>query len=183
VAAEFFPRIARRAAYSTKANGEHYEDYHRYDAEIAQDCQHRCVYCDITLEEDGGEGMHVDHFRPRKHFPHLGNDPANLVLACANCNLLKSAHWPMTDPDITHDGNVGFVDPFEEDRLTVFGVSTAGRIEAVKGPADYGIQLLQLNRPSRVAVRQRRHQQDRVRVLCEKLAERMKRLHAAMVAK
>ncbi len=183
MAVVFFPKIERRDNYSTKANGDNYVDYHHYAEEVAEDCQQRCVYCDITLTEDGGEGMQLDHFRPQKHFPELGSDPYNLVLSCANCNRLKSAHWPIKDGDNSHDGSAGFVDPFEEDRMTVFNVSIAGSVETIKGPAEYEIKLLHLNRPSRVAVRQRRHHQEHLRVLGANLAKRMESLHTAMVAR
>ena len=176
----FFPSLARRDQYVTKPNGDYYADYHHYEQEITEDCQQRCVYCDITMMENGGEGMQLDHFRPQKHFIDLGSDPLNLVLSCAGCNRLKSAHWPMGKTNGSHDGVSGFVDPFAEDRTLVFEVSKTGAVTAIKGPGHYMIELLHLNRPSRSAIRFHRQQVARLRSLSIDLGRRMNDLHVAM---
>lgn len=141
-----FPSLIRRKNYKTKRCGNYYANYGTYHHEILEDCKYRCVYCDVKLEEIGGEGMHLDHFKPQKHFPKLENDPNNLVLACAKCNQLKSHWWP---------GNKlhGFIDPFDKEKLNYFQVDEKGKLVAIKPPAAYFIELLLLNRLSRVNIR------------------------------
>src|SRR5438093_993552 len=108
----FFPGLTRRATYARKDDGSYYR-YERYRQEIREDCQLRCVYCDIHENECGGiESMHVDHFRPRVHFATLANDPNNLVWTCPGCNRLKSDNWPALGTEESYVGDEGFIDPF-----------------------------------------------------------------------
>lgn len=144
----FYPLLARRDAYSVKANGEFY-GYSHYRVEIAEDCQHRCVYCDAHADEAGGaEAMQLDHFRPESlpEFTHLANDPRNLHYACGRCNLWKSNWWPALGADATHNGSEGFTDPFRDDRLQFFRIGTDGTISPLQPPAGYMIRLLRLDR-------------------------------------
>lgn len=64
----FFPKILRRENYSVKVCGGYY-GYAYYSDQIYEDCQSRCVYCDIRLDENGNEGFALDHFRPQEKFP------------------------------------------------------------------------------------------------------------------
>ncbi|WP_431260838.1 HNH endonuclease [Roseateles chitinivorans] len=150
-----FPALARRLNYKTKSDGNHYANYSVYYDEIAEDCQNRCVYCDAMLEEIGGEGMNLDHFKPQKHFLSLANDPSNLVLACFRCNRLKSDWWPEKD-GTCNNGQHGFIDPFSPDKDTYFLVEENGEITPKKVPYGYMVELMNLNRISRVAIRRRR---------------------------
>ncbi|WP_167351325.1 HNH endonuclease [Collimonas fungivorans] len=151
----YFPKIARRTAYKTKKNGERYATYSAYYEEIAEDCQHRCVYCDVLVVEVGGESMNLDHFRPKNHFPELENDPCNLVLACPKCNQLKSDWWPEKD-GTAQDGLNGFVDPFNEHLLDYFRIDEGGNLESLRKPSQYMIDLMALNRPTRRHIRRAR---------------------------
>jgi hypothetical protein len=151
----YFPKITRRDSYKAKANGEFYASYLEYYDEISEDCQYRCVYCDVMLKEIGGEGMHVDHFRPQKYFPELATIPGNLVLACQKCNLRKSNWWP-EKTGTESNGKCGFVDPFSLNRHEYFSVDQFGAVVAGKQPAQYIIDLLILNRPTRCSIRRTR---------------------------
>lgn len=152
----FYPALTRRDKYLGGAIGG--ADYKVYHDEVTEDCDYRCVYCDIQLDEHGFEGMHLDHFRPQKHFPKLSSDPMNLVLSCPKCNRSKWYHWPCdtTVGSPSHNGTVGFVDPFEEDRKKYLSVNASGALSPVGGPGQYIIDLLKLNRKARVQVRRRR---------------------------
>lgn len=151
----YFPKMTRRAAYKVKENGEKYKTYSAYYDEIAEDCQNRCVYCDVLVKEVGGESMNLDHFRPQNHFPELGADPTNLVLSCAKCNQLKSDWWP--EKDGTADGGRhGFVDPFAEHMLTYIRVEDDGAMASLKIPSQYMIDLMSLNRLTRKQIRRAR---------------------------
>ncbi len=140
---EFFAPLERRSKYSIKPSGEFYSyEYYRenFRHEIAEDCGERCVYCDCHENEMGGrESMELDHFRPwsRPEFEQLKNDPTNFHYACGRCNRLKSANWPSTKQNECHDGTVGFIDPFANDRRRYFGVNADGTLICHQPPAVY----------------------------------------------
>ena len=54
----------------------------------------RCVCCGATPSD--GVRMNVDHIKPRKKFPELALDPANLQVLCEECNHGKG-NWDQTD--------------------------------------------------------------------------------------
>lgn len=167
----FFPLLVRAGNYPRKTDGSYY-DYARYRAEIAADCQRRCVYCDAKEDEVGGaDAMQLDHFRPESlpEFEHLSNDPLNLHYACSRCNLWKSKKWPARGTPHTHDGAVGFVDPFVEDRLKYFSIAEDGQIAPICHPAGYVIGLLHLRREFMRKVREKRLLMAEWRVLRAKL--------------
>ena len=166
----FFPLLKRRAEYSTKGKGQFYGyRYFRenYQHEIAEDCLCRCVYCDSHETEMGGrQQMQIDHFRPytRTGFENLEDDPYNFHHACGRCNLLKSDKWPSTHPTNPHDGVVGFVDPFADDRRLYFIVESDGELRPLRPPAKYLIRVLALNRPHLKLLRLRRIYQMQLRI-------------------
>ncbi len=178
----FFPSLKRRAIYSTKGNGQFYGySYFRekFQHEIAEDCLCKCVYCDSHEAEVGGrESMQIDHFRPytRKGFEGLENDPNNFHHACGRCNLLKSDKWPSTHAAEPHDGVVGFVDPFADDRGRYFSVENNGELQPLLAPAKYLIRVLALNRPHLKLLRTRRIYQLQLKKF---IAENMERWQAA----
>jgi hypothetical protein len=152
----FFPNITRTETYETKDDGSYYS-YSYYRMQVSTDCQQRCVYCDAMINEIGHEGFNLDHFRPQEIFPELSDSPENLVIACSKCNRWKSSHWPIDkNSKESHDGFVGFVEPFKHNRQEYFNVENCGTITAVKGPSEYIVKLLHLNRPSRILIRRNR---------------------------
>jgi len=154
----FFPNLIRGGGYAETRSQEYFADYGKYRADIERDCKSRCIYCDVHLDECGGEGMHLDHFRPQKHFANLTRSPYNLVLACAKCNILKSKHWPLpiNEDGPSHNGSEGFIDPFAEHLDQFYEIEADGALRTKKGPAPWVIELLQLNRNSRVQIRRAR---------------------------
>ena len=102
--------------------------------------------------------MELDHFRPwsTPAFAHLKNDPSNLHHACGRCNRLKSANWPSTSATESHDGLLGFIDPFADDRRLYFAVNGDGSLVCKQHPAKYMARLLQLDRPLLRLLRLRR---------------------------
>lgn len=160
----FFCQLSRRNKYSMRGDGSMYSyRYYRenFQHEIAEDCNMRCVYCDCHESVMGGrDAMQIDHFRPYSipRFEALENNPNNFHHACGRCNLLKNHHWPSTQQDFSHDGSVGFIDPFLELRAEFFCVKDDGTLEPIKPPAHYLIKLLALNRPHLKLLRRRRLQ-------------------------
>ncbi|MGQ6605127.1 HNH endonuclease [Serratia sp. IR-2025] len=170
----FYPKLKRRNNYSVKKRGGYYR-YSYYRQEILADCQGRCVYCDLLLEEHAYEGMHLDHFRPQDIFKSIVNDPNNLVISCPKCNILKSNHWPCDKKQLTtpsHNNKFGFVDPFVENMSDYFSVNSEGILEPLKNPGPYMLEILDLNRLARVLSRKKRMQLNRVKNLLKTLDEK-----------
>lgn len=176
----FYPRLERRETYSG-AEGVKSPKYSDYRQEIEEDCKNRCVYCDVAVQEHAYEGMQLDHFRPKKYFPTLEDDPLNLVLCCPKCNRFKWHHWPCEkDASVpSHNDHVGFIEPFVEYYGEYFSVQTNGELGAIKPPADYTIRLLRLNRKARVQVRRRRIIRNKVKNIVTSLSERIQNLATA----
>lgn len=155
----FFPKLSRKAAqHYHNRNGVFYANYRDNYKKIAEDCEHRCVYCDITIDEQGGDEMHLDHFRPQEHFTNLSQNPFNLHLACPKCNILKSSDWPCTKTTGAPSfiGARGYLDRFAHDVFNYLHVDNTGHLIAIGGPVKYMIGMLQLNRPARVNTRRKR---------------------------
>jgi len=169
----FYPKLVRSSNYKKKSNGGNYSDYKVHLEQVQQDCQFRCVYCDIKLDEAGFEGFHIDHFRPVFIFPDLRTDPENLVLACSKCNILKSKDWPSNSFD-SIVGSVGYLDPFVESRPSYFHVSETGELMQTQDPITYMVDVLALNRFSRVQIR-------RSRQLDKRYEEILNRVHSLTV--
>ncbi len=114
----------------------------------------------------GREQMQLDHFRPytRKGFEDLEDDPKNFHHACGRCNLLKSDKWPSSHATEPHDGVVGFVDPFADNRGLYFSVEGDGELKPLRPPAQYLLRVLALNRPHLKLLRQRRIYQMQLRI-------------------
>lgn len=179
----FYPILKRRNNYDKKNDGTYYR-YSFYRDAILEDCQERCVYCDLLLKEHAYEGMHLDHFRPQSFFKSLSNDPHNLVISCPKCNVLKSNHWPCDktqDNSPSHDDDVGFIDPFSERLSDYLYVDSDGVVKSKKKTAKYMIELLKLNRKARVLLRKKRMQYHISIKLKESLDRQMNNLFDEMV--
>jgi len=170
----FYPEL-QRSVYSKKNNGSNYAYGHYYE-EIAKDSKNRCVYCDAKVQELGGDNFQLDHFRPKEQFPDLKNEPNNLVLSCPKCNRLKSSHWPIdvSEDNRSHDRAIGFIEPFIESSADYYQIDSNGEISAKKGPANYQIKLLKLDRISRTLLRKRR-------ILREELKTENESIHAKLI--
>lgn len=92
--------------------------------------------------------LQIEHIIPRKHG---GNDdPDNLALACAECNLKKSSDLAGLDPEtgaltpLFHPRRDSWSDHFEWDDLRIKGLTMIGRTT---------VRVLDLNAPARLRVR------------------------------
>lgn len=170
----YFPSLTRQAEASYYcATGEFYaaSNYQSNYNMVARDCKYRCVYCDATEKECGGERFSLDHFRPRIIFEAKFNGvlvrhPYNLHLSCQKCNVLKSKDWQGCKVEIdgpTYLDGKGYIDRFEQDISDFIEVDNGGRIHCKQlaqkhnSPEDYMIKRLHLNRPTRVYLRQKRY--------------------------
>lgn len=147
----YFPQLLRRHTYSR------FSRYKQYKHEIREDCQGRCVYCDLHENELGGlEFMSLDHFRPQTLYAKLKNNPTNLVWSCRLCNENKGNIWPACGTPDTYVATGGFVDPFTEDMHEYFDVSADGKLIPLKNPAHFMIRILKLNRDGACRKRMKR---------------------------
>jgi len=69
-----------------------------------------CMCCGDSPQN--GAVMNVDHIKPRKHFPNLALDIANLQILCGACNQGK-ANWDETDWRPTEPDGISY-DPLEQ---------------------------------------------------------------------
>lgn len=170
----FYPIVFRHSIHDYyNRDGSFYADYKsNYDI-VSSDCLKRCVYCDATEKECGGDRFSLDHFRPRKLFSNKFNGilithPYNLYLSCQKCNVLKSSDWHgclNTIDGYTHSNKKGYLDRFSPNYSDYISVNNNGEIISIQpnGPVDYMIQKLHLNRPNRVYIR-------KLRIIKEKIA-------------
>lgn len=160
-------RIDKNAAPRPGAGG-----YKAWKAQLAQEAEHRCVYCAIHEAAFGGiRNFHIDHFRPRSLFPDLTDSYQNVFFACAICNVFKGSAWP-ADPD---PNAVSFLDPSRtdynevlvpEENYIVIGACIAGT---------YMVERLHLNRPQLIQERRMYRQLVRLRGLAMAAQELMTR--------
>ena len=124
--------------------------YVDWKAQVADDCEHRCVFCSLHESEYGGIGnFHIDHFRPKKKFGILRDNIGNLHLSCAICNRFKSDDWP-GDPAIDHSLPT-YIDPAAADYNTLLTVDQRSfRVSAQVVAGKYTIERLYLNRPQMI---------------------------------
>jgi 5-methylcytosine-specific restriction endonuclease McrA len=107
----------------------------------------RCEYCRLPQHAVDGR-FHVEHLVARQHWEN--DDPLNLALACARCNLQKGT-------------NLASVDPVNGSVVPLFNPRTDSWIEhfAFRGPEIHGLtptgrataRLLQMNARYRLELR------------------------------
>lgn len=159
----YFPNLKRRKV-SDYHHSRHklYSSYGDNYEKIEEDCLARCVYCDVTKSENGGDLFSIDHFRPKNVFETkfriIAIHPFNLYASCQKCNVLKSDDWYScrnTITGTTYFGKFGFIDRFRHD-VNKFMRVDKGVIIPLKDPAEFMIKKMRLNRPNRVYLRSRR---------------------------
>lgn len=119
--------------------------YQDYKPQLRQDFLHACGYCGDGDRFYGGlPGYHVDHFAPKKRFPAREFVYTNLVYSCPYCNRGKSDKWIGDDPDQSHDGQAGFIDPCLPDFDDHLERDAEGRFVAKSAVGGYMITHLRL---------------------------------------
>lgn len=165
----YFPQLKRQSIQNYYSNkGSFYASYNcrsNYE-KVSEDCQFRCVYCDVLIDECGGDPFSLDHFRPIHIFGDKFNGilkvhPYNLYLSCQKCNVLKSNDWKgctETQDGYSFHSRLGYIDRFNDDINLYIKVDNEGRLECVNnsGPGKYMIGKLLLNRTNRVYIRKLR---------------------------
>ncbi|MFT6872809.1 MAG: hypothetical protein ACJAVN_001821 [Roseivirga sp.] len=185
----YFPLLKRQdISKYYKTNGELYATYNcqkNYD-NVSKDCQYRCVYCDVHIDECGGEPFSLDHFRPMSVFGGKFNGilkihPFNLYLSCQKCNVLKTNDWKGcldTEDGQTFIDGKGYVDRFQVGITDYLEVDDYGRLRCTdnNGPAKYMIKKLLLNRTNRVYIRKLREVKDKAARISSMLGQKQREL-------
>jgi uncharacterized protein (TIGR02646 family) len=141
-------------------NVPQHKDYRKYKRYLREDLEYGCVYCQIHENEFGGHrNFHVEHFRPKKKFPHLIVEYENLLYACSVCNLYKSDDWPSDNP--LEDGK-GYIDPCEHDFDEHFVQNNDFEVEALSAIANYMLERLHLNRVQLLKIRRNRYREEEI---------------------
>ncbi|WP_019615119.1 HNH endonuclease [Psychromonas ossibalaenae] len=176
----FFPKLIRRSEEDYfNIRKKFYANYRDNYPKVKDDCKSRCVYCDITVKEYGGDNMQLDHFRPQEHFEHLETHPHNLYLSCPKCNVLKTSDWPCckkTNDAPSFVGSIGYLDRFKHNADDYLRVEKDGTITHIAGPTNYMIMKMKLNRPSRTNIRRKRiieSQKTKLLIGINKLTEKL----------
>lgn len=118
--------------------------YQEYRPELRNDFNGSCGYCGDSDEFLDKICFHIDHFAPKKKFPHLKTTYTNLVYACRFCNIKKSNHWIGDDANVSHDGTKGFVDPCAEEFDDHVGRDGDGKIVGKTELGRYIVKRLNL---------------------------------------
>lgn len=88
------PKVYRNASelpmteLNTTVNFYRSREWLALRVEVLANSDKRCAICGAS--KDNGATLHVDHIKPRAHYPHLALDKSNLQVLCEPCNLGKS---------------------------------------------------------------------------------------------
>ena len=137
--------MAFREQVPIRSTVEPRNNYRAYKAELRTDFRERCGYCDALDEYFGGtQGSHIDHFAPKKKFPHLKTVYENLVYSCPFCNRAKSNKWIGNDPSVPNNGTNGFVDPCDPEFDEHLARDATGRVVPLTHLGQYMVDNLNL---------------------------------------
>jgi len=102
-----------------------------------------------TLSSGGAAAFHIDHYKPKKHFPELETVYGNLFYCCATCNVFKGAYWPRPEVEKTR-----FVPNPCDHRMFEHLRFRGAAVEAHSEPGQWTLALLELNDARAVRFRQ-----------------------------
>jgi uncharacterized protein (TIGR02646 family) len=123
---------------------------------LRRDFSWQCAYCERTEAYLRSlTAFDRDHFRPRKLFPELEFDYANLYYCCAECNRKKGAVWPS---DFEAAAGRHFIDPCDEDPYSPSHLVERedGALQPQSPAGEFTALKIRLDRPSCMAFRRRR---------------------------
>lgn len=119
-------------------------DYTECKEILAEDFQQMCGYCGKNRKTLLKQ-FQIDHFAPKSKFPEKKNVYENLVLACPQCNRLKSDKWIGEKSEVSNDGEKGFVDPATEEYNHHLFREDSGKIMYKTEVGKYMYNLLKFN--------------------------------------
>lgn len=102
---------------------ESYE-WRRVRMEVLKRDGARCACCGATPAD--GVRMHVDHIKPRRHYPSLALDKMNLQVLCEVCNHGKG-NWDETDWRFKHEAANDGLGELEKQHIRSISEGEGGR--------------------------------------------------------
>ncbi|WP_337922149.1 HNH endonuclease [Vibrio cholerae] len=114
--------------------------------EMMKDHNGQCVYCGKNMCSPS-EAV-LDHFLPKSIYPEVALDRKNLVLACRDCNAIKSNKFPVDE-----EGNGLLLNPNVDDLSEHIQQSKNGLLKGLTERGNIMIDVLNLNRASLVEQR------------------------------
>jgi hypothetical protein len=108
----------------------------------------RCEYCRLPQAAAPAFTFHVEHIRARQHGG--GDEPANLALACPDCNRHKGPNLSAIDPET--QTVVSLFHPREHAWNEHFAMVGA-QIEGITAVGRATVELLDMNNDERVEMR------------------------------
>ncbi|MFN3408233.1 MAG: HNH endonuclease [Limisphaerales bacterium] len=115
---------------------------------VRERAHHRCEYCGLHQADSPLAALHIEHILPRSHGG--TDDPANLALACIDCNLHKGTNLTGVDPEtdqvtpLFHPRQQRWEDHFEWQGIRLRGKTAVGRTT---------IRVLPINSEDQLALR------------------------------
>lgn len=126
--------------------------YSYYRECLRLDFWYSCSYCSVAEVEATGFSFEIDHYEPQR----LGNDDLhsydNLMWSCRPCNRSKDGNW---ESDELRQEGYRFLRP-DKDDLSDHYKLVATVIVPRTTPAEYTVEVLNLNRESMRAIRSMR---------------------------
>ena len=156
----------KKLQYKNIPSKSSYGKYREY-LRIAAD--YSCSYCTISESESAGATFNIDHFRPRKYFPHLQDDCTNLRYACPRCNSYKRDNWISESVGCIKDcdsckskaclqNTPRIIDCINEDPTKLIVLNDKCELLPINTskPAEFTIKQLRLNRAQLIKLRNTR---------------------------
>lgn len=150
---------------------------------IRQEASSQCVYCGLPENRLGGVyAFHIEHYRPKKHFPELEFILKNLYYACLVCNGFKSSTWP-NDPD-KNMNLTSYPDPAEVNYEEIYVTDhDSGTIKGKNCAARYVAAQLYLNRPQLTMERREDYLREKITALKSRVRRQINSLSSIGSAK
>lgn len=130
--------------------------YSEWKEEIADDCSHICVYCEIGTNYFGGvRNFHIDHYKPKSKFIELEDDTNNLFLSCSICNCFKSDYWD-------DEENCNIPNPTNGEFILNISKDQNGLLRSTSFLHNFMIHKLYLNRVQLILYRREKNIHDKI---------------------
>jgi len=115
---------------------------------VRERASRRCEYCRLLQADAAFFTFHIEHIRARQH--RGSDDPANLALACPDCNAFKGPNLTTYTPDT--DEQVAVFNPREhswEEHFEIRGAEIIGLTPIGRAT----VALLHMNEDERIEMR------------------------------
>jgi len=143
------PFVYPKSKHSRRERPGQLARYQLYKPYLRREFAKKCVYCRLPDTMGPLEAFGVDHYRPKKKFPHLVTAYANLFYCCNPCNRRKGEDWPRPG----EEGTEIVPNPCDH-KMSKHLRFKRGTVESLSPPGAHTLRLLDLNDPKAVAYRE-----------------------------